>query len=67
MPVAAVELHASPWRPLLDSLAVAMCAAGVLTAAAADTQLHAFVAGNALRVKRGEKPRLLLNTGAIIA
>jgi hypothetical protein len=37
---------------------------GLVTAAAADTQLHAFCAANEARARQGASPKLVLDTGA---
>ncbi len=39
---------------------------GLVTAAAADTQLHAFCAANEARARQGVSPKLVLDTGAPI-
>ena len=48
--------------PTMSCLSLCMCA-GLIIAAVADTQLHAFCSANEAQQRQGKPPKLILDTG----
>ena len=62
LPYHAVHTSSEPFC-ITDCIAACLCLTGIVIAAIADNQLHAFMQENERRAQRGEPKVLVLNTG----